>query len=128
MVFQRNDRAADWWSAWLGNRMLRQASDDCVLELMVHCFRALLSERDVSVVDAAAIDFTKRAVFWNKDGSFGGYCRVGDMYQRLLRISKDVRTAGELRPVSPNDCRCIFRVRVHPPELHPGWGELPLQT
>lgn len=76
--------------------MLRQESDDCVLELMVHSFGALLPECDVSVVDAAAIDFTKRTVFWNKDGGFRGDGRVGGVYQRLLRIPKDMRASREL--------------------------------
>src|SRR5271156_3844381 len=125
---QRNDGAAHRWTSGLRNGMLCKDRGDCTLKLVTHGFRALLSEGDISIIDAPAIYLTELAVVGNEDGCFRSHCGVGCVHQGLLRVSEDVGTPRKLRLMTANYRSCVLRVWIDPPELDSGWTVLLLQT
>jgi hypothetical protein len=81
------------------------------------------SERDVTIIDTAAIDLAQRCPVGNENGDFRGNGRVGHCGKALLRIEHSLSMDVELRLMSADHGSGVAGIWIDPPKAHGIGGE-----
>ena len=86
----------------------------------MHGARALLSEGDVTIVDAAMVNLTEGAVLGDEYSGLRRNGHLGQVDERLAGIDDDVRATGKLRLVFANDGTPYLQDSDTPTKTLPG--------
>jgi len=111
-----NDRATDGRTARFGHRFAGENSADGILEIVPGSLWPFLSETEIPIVDAAAVDLTQLVSTGNKDGNFGSYGGVGHVRKALFGIKSNVALYVELSVVAAHHTLGIGWIGIDPPE------------
>src|SRR5271168_4924042 len=89
---------------------------NCFFKVMTRGLRALLSYRDISIINAAMVYLAHAAIGYSKHRGFRRRCDVSHVYKGLRSIKYCISVNGKLALMPLHNIPCVLRIRKNPPE------------
>ena len=120
------DSAAHGWSVWLLHGAVLKNVGDGSLEVVLRSTRALLSNLEVTIVDAAMIDGAKSfrtCALGNKDCRLRRDCGVSEVNELVVRVEQDIFFKAVVGFMLAHPCRSYSDVGIAEPKHYMLRGE-----
>lgn len=119
-----SDRTAHRWTIRLWNGFAGERCADRKLKIVMIGLRALLTESDVTVVDAAVINLVEFFALYQKDRDLRRDGRMGESYEDLTMVDYTDGRNGKIVEMFHDSLAVVLGVGIHPPEAHSWRGKL----